>query len=218
MYMTAPMGVMQQVQAPLAQAPSFVPQVAPAAQRILASAVSSTTPVPVTNPDRKQAPSVASAPRPQLAVASAAPVTPERMAWEESNRTVQTIVSSLNPAKPPPLNLPDNAGFAAQLLAQEDMAEITLPQTPNIADMLKRVAERKSPQPHTLETPVRTPSPPSGPMPIAPQPAALNAVMRRDTQGAVLVPRGIAAYAQAQWRIQRAEAAAHAPDEQLEAV
>ncbi len=209
MYMTAPMGVMQQVQPPLTQTPSFLPQVAPAAQRILASAVSSTTPVPVSQSDRKQEPAANA--RPLSALPSGA-VMPDDVTPEIAKQTTQSLLATLPQTKPTTLNAPNNAGFAAQLLAQEDMAEVALPQTSNIADILKQVADRKAPLP---EAPARTQAP-SEPIQFATPPAStVNTVMRRETQGAVMVPRGTAAYAQAQWRMQRSETLRPAEQEEI---
>lgn len=225
MFMTAPIGVMQQIQ-PLPAPPSFTPQVAPAAQRLLANAVSSSVPVPFVYPDRTK-----SNPQPQAQTTHAkasvpAAVTPESLIWQEAAEPASTSVAAettarmLNMAQSPrsnPVTLPNSIGFAAQLLAQEDMAEIALPQTPNVADMLKRLAERKTDtsQLTTPDTSLRRDTT-TNVMTMLPNPnGTLNAVMRRDTYGSVLMPRGASAYQQAHLRMIKPEAHRPAPEEDI---
>ena len=204
MFMTAPMGMMQTVQPPLPQTPAFTPQVAPAAQRVLASAVAGTAPAPFANPDRK---SMATPPPKSPMIAQPA-VTPESMLWKESaapqtvssTATTASLLASQQNPRTTFITVPNTAGFAAQLLAQEDMAELALPQNPNVADMMKRIADKKATA--ALPSPLRTADAPADTIRFATLPAnTLNAVMRREMQGSVLVPRGAAAYAQAQQRI-----------------
>lgn len=205
MYMTAPMGVMQTVQTPLPVTPQAAPQAnTPAAQTQLANAVSGTGAAPSANPDRKPFPTLPT---------RAGIVSPETLLLQEaeqapaSGSTAALTATMLAAAQQPArrlqtLVLPNNAGFAAQLLAQEDAAGIAMPAAPNIADLMKRVADRK-PQPQGLPTPtarsddsdIRFATPPQN---------ALNAVMRRDVQGSV-TSRGAQAYLQAQQRIVRVE-------------
>lgn len=215
MFMTAPMGVMQQVQPPLAVAPSHTPQVAPAAQRLLASAIAGTTPAPFANPDRKQA---QTGPQPKTPSLTPAPVSPESWVLSETPDAASAPMpmASRLPAtlQPAPVRTPGDAGFAAQLLAQEDMAEIALPQAPNIADILKRLIDRRQgdsqpaaqkPRPQEPEL-VRFATPPAN---------TLNTVMRRDTFGSVMVQRGAASYLQAQQRMNRPHASAALSEEEL---
>lgn len=206
MYMTAPMGVMQSVQAPLPVTPQAAPQAtAPAAQTQLANAVSSTGAAPSANPDRKPFPTLPT---------RAGIVTPETLLLQEAEPTppasgstaaltASMLAAAQQPARrPPTLALPNNAGFAAQLLAQENAADIAMPAAPNIADLLKRVADRK-PQPQGLPISTQT-SDESGIRYATPPQNALNAVMRRDLQGSV-TSRGAQAYVQAQQRILRVD-------------
>lgn len=206
MFVTAPMGVMQQVQ-PLPAQPSLTPQVVPAAQRELASAVSGLVSALATNPDRKQSPQTqtpqSSAPR--TASNTPAPVTPESWLLQEvpDEAPGQTTFRVLSGTQPQQRSLQTgNAGFAAQLLAQEDMAEVALPQTPNVADMLKRLVESRTATTAAQVTD-RTANTLSM---LAVPPSTLNTVVRRDTYGSVLMPRGASAYQQAQLRLVKPEA------------
>lgn len=215
MFVTAPMGVMQQVQ-PLPAPPSLTPQVAPAAQRELASAVSGLVSALATNPDRKQGPQTQTPPStaPKTANAAPAPVTPESWLLQETpdEAPEQTAFRLLGNA-PQRSALPtNNAGFTAQLLAQEDMAEVVLPQTPNIADMLKRLVESRAGT-ASAQTPERISA--NALSMLAVPASTLNTVVRRDTYGSVLMPRGASAYQQAQWRLVKPEAPRPVGEEEM---
>ncbi len=201
MFMTAPMGAMQAVQPPQPVTPNAPLQVAPAAQRLLASAISGNTPALHPNPDRKT--TSQTTPQTRTSAQVSIPVTAESLVWKEGATTTQALLASEQRGEPKRVALPNQAGFAALLLAQEDMAGIALPQNAAIADMFKRMAERR-PQPP------QAPVVPKGGEPAgetikfaAPLSPAVNAVMRREVQGSVMAPRGAASYQQAIQRMQR---------------
>lgn len=205
MFVNAPMGVMQQVQ-PLPTPPSLTPQVAPAAQRELASAVSGSVPVLTANPDRKQSPQTQT---PKATPATPSPVTPETWLLQETvtdEAPGETTFRLLNDTSSRSISRMDNAGFATQLLAQEDMAEVTLPQTPNVADMLKRLTESRTSAAQASPVSVQERAGTAALAMLAVPASSLNTVVRRDTYGSVLMPRtGATAYLQAQQRLVKPE-------------
>ncbi len=198
MYVNAPMGVTQAAQAPVPVAPTVTPQVTPAARRLLSIAVTGTSTPPQVAPDRKfVAPAASSRPP----VVSLAPdVTTDAEAVDGAVTTRQ-LLQSVTPKQTASL-LPSNmAGFAAQLLAQEDMSEIMLPASVQISDMLKKISDKKQNTAQATTAPIMLGANEKT-IRVTSQPV-LNTVMRRDTQGAVQVPGGAPSYMQAAQRMLR---------------
>lgn len=209
MYMTAPMGVMQMVQTPLQPPATPTPQVVPAAQRLLASAIVGTPSAPATQADRK----------PLIEQTGNQPrggnSTPEQSdpANESPASTTTRLLNSVAERREPPrLSWPSNASFAAQLMAQEDMGELALPAQTAIADMLKRTADKKSDAASLTLAALRQRG--SNPESLTATPL-VQSTLRRDVSGAVQVPRGAGAYAQASARMAKLAAIEDAPPEVL---
>jgi hypothetical protein len=200
MYLTAPLGAMQNLQPPPVPNVPAVPPALQAAPPLLASAIATMLPSPAAKFNLSE-PLIAPA-RNTPARISDNTSSGNKTAANENDIDPHALTFSLITKIERPILQKNNIGFATQLLAQENLAGISLPHTIHVADMLKRIADKSS---HAAIYFSAEETSEESELPLffraSAQEGGLRSILRRQVKGTVITARGTSAYLHALQRM-----------------